>query len=86
MIKALGVSLELMTLQEGGKQQHIMNFQKVTCTEVVISITNRGRENLKQKQFNKCSEFSTNMGGDALKNQRFETQMAQTCQISRTFG
>lgn len=63
-----------------------MNLQKVTCTEVVISITNRGKENPKQKQFNKCREFSTNMGRDTLKNQLFETQMAQTCQISRIFG
>lgn len=63
-----------------------MNVQKVTCTEVVISIINKGKENPKQKQFNKCSEFSTDMGRDALKNQCFGTQMAQTCQISGVFG
>lgn len=59
-----------------------MNLQKVTCTEVVISITNKGKDNPKQKQLNKCSEFSTDRGRDALKNQCFETQRAQTCQIS----
>lgn len=52
-----------------------MNLQKET---EFISIT---KENPKQKLFNKCSEISTDIGREALKNKCFEVQMTQTYRI-----